>query len=743
MEKECGVEPDALEEEAVPSLDERLQPAFLAAMRRTEADVAALSRLASSLPNGFPRTRYAVGTRLLAAGGARRDVEPMLASDLGDVPALLRCLEDVTPPPWLGEHVVEAYRRWVPHASDGGMVFDAAVQLLAQDIQPATEPPAILEEAMASLQRLGVHDRSDVLLELTEAIRTECLPDVPGPLLVRTVVTTVLAAAPDLARRLLSGTSPADLEAHLAAMLGAAARSDVAWLPDAVAGAITASNAAEVLEAWLALDETAAEQLRVVAERAVGVVPLDAQDRVPWTAVAHRDPALALVVHRRSPQHVVDRVVRGLDARYPVDPRTTAFLVELHKADPVAFERAIGVGFLRGNGLDTRTLEVVVRALRSTADGVAMAGRVLDVAAEALVAMRRIRPIVTLGIHLAEFAAIAPAHALRCVHELEYAGVFIEKILAAVLRAPNPPLSELEIFRHRFVPRLSSSLRERVLAQLAAPLPAPEALDVARREGIRPVLVVEALVSHRTPSPEEAEVLLAAIENPARRLELLAKILDCAEMRGRADDARLRTEALALLAASDLRLDTFGLRASFGEGYDLGTDRIDMFATLVALEPEAVERHLHEVREVLDEAGRTAMVAWTARLRERAIPRLLQRDPTWLMEHWDVWKDGLGFVTHDLVEAFLAAMPPPRVLDAFLELPEPDVETLRVSTVLEHARVGAETRRCLASLLARLGRPGADPMGTLEVGLRFAQRGGMRPFAFLTDFAQHLNVTEA
>ena len=743
MVDERHLDPESWDDEAVPSLDEQLQPAFLAALRRTDADVTALSRTARSLPERLVRTRAAVGSRILAAGGDRRDVEPLLAvDDLGDLAALLHCLEDVTPPPWLGEHVVAAYRRHIPHATDGGMVHDAAAQLLAQGLLPATVPHAILDEVTSSLERIGAHDRAAVLLELAEAIRTGRLPDVPRPLLVRTVVTTVLAAAPDLARTLLSGIAPADLEDHVAAMLDPAARSGAGWPTDMVAGAVTASNAAEVLEAWLALDETAAELLLAIAERATGVVPLDSKDRVPWAAVARRDPALALVAHRRSPKHVVDRVVRGIDARYPDDPRTAAFLAKLNDADPVAFERALGAGFLRGTGFATRTLEVVVHALRSTADGAVLADRVLEVAAEALVDMRRIRPIDTLGTDLAQFAAIAPAHALRCVHELEYAGLYLERILAAALRSPNPPWAELETFRHRILPRLTSILRDRVLAQLAAPLPAAEALELARREGIRPALVAEALVSHRMPSPEEVEALLAATENPARRLELLCRTIDRAEMRGRADDAKLRAQALALLAASDLRLGFGGLRASFGDGYGQGTDRIGVFATLAALEPEAVERHLHDVHTALDETGRTEMAAWTARLREHAIPRLLRRDPERLMALWDEWKVGLRVITHDLVEAFLHALPPTQVLDAFLTLPEADLETLLIATVLERATAGAETRRCLASLLARLALPGADPLGTLQVGLRFAPRADIRPVDYLTEFAERLGAAE-
>ena len=93
----------------MPCLDQRLQPAFLAALRRTEADVAALARIARSLPAGLARTRAAVGTRLLAGGGARRDVEPLLAiADLDDLAALLGGLEDVTPPPWLVDLVFKA-----------------------------------------------------------------------------------------------------------------------------------------------------------------------------------------------------------------------------------------------------------------------------------------------------------------------------------------------------------------------------------------------------------------------------------------------------------------------------------------------------------------------------------------------------------------------------------------------------------------------------------------------------------
>lgn len=112
------------------------------------------------------------------------------------------------------------------------------------------------------------------------------------------------------------------------------------------------------------------------------------------------------------------------------------------------------------------------------------------------------------------------------------------------------------------------------------------------------------------------------------------------------------------------------------------------------------------------------------------------------MALWDEWKVGLRVITHDLVEVFLQALPPAQVLDAFLTLPEADIETLHVFTVLERATAGAETRRCLASLLARLALPGADPLGTLQVGLRFAPRADIRPVDYLTEFAERLGAAE-
>ena len=63
MVGERDLDPDRLrEDDAAPWFDTRLQPAVLAALRRTEAVVGALASVATSLPERFPRTQAAVAS---------------------------------------------------------------------------------------------------------------------------------------------------------------------------------------------------------------------------------------------------------------------------------------------------------------------------------------------------------------------------------------------------------------------------------------------------------------------------------------------------------------------------------------------------------------------------------------------------------------------------------------------------------------------------------------------------------